>query len=164
MRFQGQVPSVRSMLADGVDESCPSVVAETVPVRTAASNAVVVGRLLAAGDSDDEGWRFGVLQTVDDYQSCMRRGGVGLARQVFAAEPPTTGSVRLDAAFAALAEHLARTDGWECPGWALDPARRVAGVWYPCVPRIFRAEADAESPEAFRVRGIMITGSSLARA
>ena len=77
--------------------------------------------------------------------------------------PPRAGAVEVDAAFAALAEYLAEHDGWQTPGWALDASRRTA-AWYPAVPTIFRADADQESPEAFRRRGILITSRSLARA
>lgn len=86
-----------------------------------------------------------------------------LAAEVFATEPVSTGSRRLDAGFAALADHLAERDGWEVPVWALDPARRTDG-WFPAVPAIFRSEAEQESPRAFRNRGIFITGRSLGRA
>lgn len=119
--------------------------------------------LLAAGDSLDACWRFGILQTLDDYTSTLRRSGTTLAAEVFAAEPAPTGSVQLDAAFAALADYLAERDGWQAPDWAADAARRTDG-WYPAVPAIFRAEAERESPRAFRERGILITGRSLDRA
>ena len=89
--------------------------------------------------------------------------GIGLATEVFSAEPPRTGSPQIDAAFAALADHLAQRDGWATPAWALDPSRRT-DTWYPAVPQIFRATADRESPQAFRRRGILITARSLARA
>ena len=130
---------------------------------TAADNAARCAVLLAAGDSAEACWRFGILQTLDDYASTLRRGGTELAAEVFAAEPARTGSVQLDAAFAALADHLAERDGWTAPAWALDTARRTHG-WYPAVPAIFRAEAERDSPRAFRQRGILVTGRSLDRA
>ena len=82
---------------------------------------------------------------------------------MFAGEPEPTGSVQLDAAFAALADHLAERDGWTPPAWAADPAR-WADEWDPAVPAIFRAEAERDSPRAFRQRGILVTGRSLSRA
>ncbi len=86
-----------------------------------------------------------------------------MAAQVFAVEPPRTGAEQIDAAFAALAAHLADRDGWVGPAWAQDPSRCTT-AWYPGVPVIFRAEADRESPDAFRQRGIFITARSLLRA
>ncbi len=163
MVFQGEVLPIGALLerAQIAPAYEPGV---GVGVRhTAAGNAVRCAVLLTAGDSAEACWRFGVLQTLDDYASTLRRGGTELAAQVFATEPEPTGSVQLDAAFAALAEYLAERDGWTVPTWASDPARRADG-WYPAVPPIFRAEAERDSPRAFRERGILITGRSLDRA
>jgi hypothetical protein len=119
--------------------------------------------MLADADPLNDCWRFGILQTLDDYTSTLKRGGPGLAAGVFTDRPRPTGSKEVDAAFAALAEHLAARDGWETPQWAMDPASH-AGQWYPAVPDIFKEEADQESPPAFRARGIWITSRSLLRA
>ena len=130
---------------------------------TATDNGARCAVPLAAGDTPEAYWRFGILQTLDDYASTLRRGGPTLAAEVFAAAPAPTGSARLDAAFAALADHLAERDGWPASAWTADPERRADG-WYPAVPAIFQAEADRDSPRAFRQRGILITGRSLDRA
>ena len=160
--FQGEVLPIGTLLARA--QAAPaSEPATDVGVRhTAASNARRSTDLLAAGDSLDACWRFGILQTLDDDTSTLRRGGVVLAAQVFSEEPPRTGAVQIDAAFAGLADYLAERDGWQAPAWADDPIRRTNG-WYPAVPDIFRAEAERESPRAFRERGILIAGRSLAR-
>ena len=71
--------------------------------------------------------------------------------------------MEVDAAFAALAEHLAERDGWDVPAWVQD-SWRVAAGWLPSVPSIFHADALRESPRAFRERGIFITARSLDRA
>ncbi|SJM45367.1 hypothetical protein CZ771_00085 [Actinomycetales bacterium JB111] len=163
MVFQGEVRSVAALLdaARTVPETVPGA---GVGVRhTAADNARACRSLLAEGEGVDACWRFGILQTLDDYASVLRRGGADLAAGVFADEPERTGAGELDAAFAALADHLAERDGWPVPAWALDPDRRT-DAWYPAVPAIFRAEAERDSPRAFRERGIMITSRSLARA
>lgn len=161
--FQGEVLSVGALLdaARRTPETPPN---PNVGVRhTAAQNAAACRTLIRDGEALDVCWRFGVLQTLDDYTSVLRRGGHDLAAGVFADEPPRTGSVEVDAAFAALAAHLAERDGWQVPAWALDSSRRTDG-WYPAVPAIFHADADRESPEAFRRRGILVTSRSLARA
>lgn len=161
--FQGEVLPIGALL-ERVQAAPPSEPAAGVGVRhTAAENARHCADLLAAGDSPDACWRFGILQTLDDYTSTLRRGGAMLAAEVFAVEPPRTGSTRIDAAFAALADYLAERDRWQAPAWARNPARRTSG-WYPAVPAIFREEADRDSPRAFRQRGILITGRSLDRA
>ena len=163
MVFQGEVLSVGALL--DVARSTPEAAQNTrVGLRhTAAQNAASCRAMLAIDEPLDACWRFGILQTLDDYTSASRRGGPDLAAGVFTDEPPHTGSVEIDAAFAALAEHLAERDGWPTPAWASDPSRRTT-AWYPSVPAIFHADADRESPEAFRRRGILITSRSLSRA
>lgn len=170
MAFKGEVLTVREQLARAaatLPEAEPDVstsAGDASGVRhTAAGNARHCSELVADGEPLDVGWRFGILQTLDDYVSTVRRGGVGLGAAVFAEEPPRTGSPELDAAFAALADHLAERDGWEAPRWVHDADRAVV-AWYPAVPTIFRQEADAESPRAFRQRGLFITEGSLERA
>lgn len=163
MVFQGEVLSIGALL-DAARATPQTAPIPSVGVRnTAAQNATACRTLINDGEALDVCWRFGILQTLDDYTSALRRGGRNLAAGVFADEPPRTGSVEVDAAFAALAEHLAGRDGWPTPAWAQDPSRATDG-WYPAVPAIFHADADRESPEAFRRRGILITSRSLARA
>lgn len=170
MAFKGEVLTVSELLAlahANLPEAHPPegvLGKDAASVRhTAAVNARHCRDLIEDGESLDVGWRFGILQTLDDYVSTVRRGGVRLGTAVFAEEPPRTGSPELDAAFAALADHLAERDGWEAPRWVHDAERAVVS-WYPAVPSIFRQEADTESPRAFRQRGLFITERSLARA
>lgn len=163
MVFQGKICSVAQLLAAAQAEPEPLHVTGVGVRHTVAGNVGACRSLLAAGEGLDACWRFGILQTLDDYTSTLHRGGTGLAAGVFVEEPEPTEAGELDAAFAALAEHLAERDGWQTPAWALDPTRRTE-AWYPAVPAIFHADADRESPRAFRQRGIFITGRSLSRA
>lgn len=161
--FQGEVLSVGALLdaARAAPEATPN---RGIGVRhTAAQNATACRTLVGDGETPDGCWRFGILQTLDDYTSVLRRGGPDLAAGVFTDEPPRTGAVQIDAAFAALADYLAERDGWQLPAWALDSSRNTP-AWYPGVPAMFHADADRESPGAFRRRGILITSRSLARA
>ncbi|PPF66148.1 hypothetical protein C5C18_11920 [Rathayibacter tritici] len=164
MKFRGQVLSVTALLELPSDQGAPR---DDVPdlrvMHTAASNARHAAQLIAEGEPPDVAWRFGILQTLDDYSSTVKRGGVALGLAGFSDVPAPTAASELDAAFAALADHLAERDGWEMPAWAGDPERRIAS-WYPDVPSIFREEAEQDSPRAFRERGILITGRTLARA
>ena len=163
MVFQGEALSIAELL-DRAQAAPAYIPGAGVGVRhTAAGNAARCTELLAAGDAPETCWRFGVLQTLDDYTSTLRRGGPQLASEVFVDEPAPTGSTEVDAAFAALATYLAERDGWKSPAWALNPARTTQR-WFPAVPEIFRAEADQDSPRAFRDRGIYITSRSLSRA
>ncbi|WP_247650103.1 hypothetical protein [Clavibacter capsici] len=134
-------------------------------LHTAAGNALDAAELVSDGQPPTAGWRFGVLQTLDDYTSTCRRGGAELGSGVFTDPPAPTGSVELDAAFAALAEYLAERDGWTPPAWTSDAWRSVApAVWWASTPSIHREIALEESPRPFRKRGIWITLSGLARA
>lgn len=134
MVFQGDVLPIGAMLEHA--RTAPAYEPATdVGVRhTAAENARYCQDLLAKGDSLDACWRFGILQTLDDYSSPLRRGGVTLAATVFSEEPPRTGAAQVDAAFAALADYLAERDGWDAPSWVQDPTRRTT-AWYPAVPK-----------------------------
>lgn len=162
MVFQGEIRSVAALLEAAL--AAPEPARNDGNVRhTAALNAAACRDLLAAGYYLGTCWRFGVLQTLDDYTSVLRRCGPATAAEVFTDEPEPTGAIEVDAAFAALADHLAERDGWQPEIWVVDTARRAAS-WYPLVPKILRADADRESPRAFRERGIFLTSRSLARA
>jgi hypothetical protein len=162
--FRGQVLTVEQMLDRALADEQPPVSVGVGVLHTAAGNALACRGILATGGSLDECWRFGILQTLDDYASTLRRGGTAVGAGVFTDEPAPTGSAQVDAAFAALACYLADRDGWHAPTWTSDPSRFFAGRWYPAVPGIYRAEAEQDSPPAFADRGILITGRSLARA
>lgn len=163
MVFQGEVLSIADLIEQTrVPDDLPQ--GKGVGVRhTAAGNAARCRELLAGGGAPETCWRHGILQTLDDYNSTLRRGGPELAEHLFSDEPAYTGSKDLDAAFAALADYLAERDGWTVPLWALN-ASRVTQEWFPSVPEIFKHEAKAHSPRAFRERGIYITQRSLSRA
>lgn len=166
MVFKGKVLPVGELLERAQTSPEPNwraLSGVAVLRHTARSNARECARMLAFGDTLAACWRFGILQSLDDYTSAVRRGSLDLGAEVFADEPERTGSQEIDAAFAALADHLAESDGWEAPAWSKDSSR-VTSAWYPSVPAIFRDEAEQESPKAFRERGIFITKRSLARA
>ncbi len=164
MVFKGEVVSASEMIR--LAEEAPAVPVSSAGVlHTAAGNALDAAELIADGEPPTAGWRFGVLQTLDDYTSTCRRGGVALGAGVFTDPPAPTGSVELDAAFAALAEYLAERDGWTPPPWTSDAWRSLAPAeWWASTPSIYRDIALEESPRQFRDRGIWITLSGLARA
>jgi hypothetical protein len=164
--FKGSVLSVGELVAraQAAPEPDWKALYGHVGLRNDAADAALeCARLLREGESANTGWRFGILQSVDYYDSCVRRGGVELGARVFDREPAPTGSTRLDAAFAALAEHLAVRDGWPVPRWALSAARST-DRWYVAQSPAFYAEADQQSPPAFRSRGVYISANALDRA
>jgi hypothetical protein len=78
----------------------------------AAGSAVA---MLADGDRLSRLWRYVFVQMLDDYTSVLRHAGIAAAARMWAGAPRSTGDARVDAAFAAMAEYLARRDGWTVP-------------------------------------------------
>jgi len=78
-------------------------------------------------------------------------------------EPPLTGEPRHDAYLAALAEHYALRFGIDRPPWVTRPHRFLDRFWFPSDVVGFRAVAIAQSPAAFRRRGIFIAAGALER-
>jgi hypothetical protein len=83
--------------------------------RSAADAAHFARRLLADGEPLRSVWRFALVQLLDDYASVLRHDGTEAAGKMWSVEPSLTGSSGVDAAFAAMAEYLARRDGWPVP-------------------------------------------------
>jgi hypothetical protein len=75
----------------------------------------------------------------------------------------TTGDARVDAAFAAMAEHLGRRDGWQVPAWTREPQREALPWWFVTELRGLHPRALVESPSSFRRRGVFITRGALER-
>lgn len=119
--------------------------------------------LLRQGKSLSTVWPLAVLQLLDVYESRRRRSGVDVAARAFDAEPDPTGDARVDAALAALAEHLARRDGWAVPAWARDPARVTDDWWFVTELSGMHAWSLRESPLSFRRRGVFIAADGLER-
>lgn len=129
-------------------------------VREAAEDAA---RMLSTGEALKDVWRYVVLQLLDDYTSTLAHHGVGAAAAMWRDEPQSTGDARIDAALAALAEHLARRDGWPVPAWALNPAREAWPWWFVTDLAGLHPRALVESPPSFRRRGVFITSDALVR-
>lgn len=161
-KFQGQVLSLEEMIVRS-DADQPFVYPPITELKLSADrNARLARDILADGETLNDAWRFGVLQTLDEYQSVLKLDGVEWAAQIFAKAPVKTGSSEVDAAFAALADYLAELDGWDAPAWINDP-ERVTSRWFPAVMKIDLAEAEEYSPRPFRDRGIFISSRSLLR-
>lgn len=131
--------------------------------RTVGDAATVARALLAEGKPLKTVWRFAILQLLDDYSSVLRHEGVEAAERIWLTAPASTGDVRVDAALAALAEHLGRRDGWRAPPWARDPSREATPWWFVAELQGFHPRALVESPSSFRRRGVFITSDALER-
>ena len=84
-------------------------------------------------------------------------------QRALAERPRPTGDRRHDAFLGALAEHLAGLAGITRPSWTSDPDRFLEHLWFVSDVRGFRALAIAESPAAFRRRGVFISRGALER-
>lgn len=78
-------------------------------------------------------------------------------------EPPLTGDARHDAYLAALGEHFALRFAIARPSWVTRPERFLDRFWFQSDVPGFRAIAIAQSPAAFRRRGIFIAAGALER-
>ncbi len=172
--YQGKITPVSHMLAEAraagpLTQSALHNDGQPVAVtRDAATAATLCRDLHNRGDSRTDAWRFGILQTLDYYTTYTAIAGPGLGAQVFNQEPPPTGWNCVDAAFAALADHLARRDGWTPPTWTSDPTRIARPPWYVAPiaqkPGYFRDEADQATPPDFTRHGVYICRNDLERA
>jgi hypothetical protein len=129
----------------------------------AVSAARLADELLAEGEPLHSVWRYALVQLLDDYEHDLARAGAAVASQRFTSEPPLTSSAEVDAALAALAEHLARRDNWPLPSWARKPGRYSPKWWFVTPLRGMHATALQESPPSFRTRGVFITAGALSR-
>ncbi len=125
--------------------------------------AALAEDLLLEGETLQSVWRFVIVQLLDDYSHDLARDGVEVASQRFSREPPLTRSAEVDAALAALAEHLARRDNWPLPYWARKPGRYSPRWWFVTPLRGMHPTALQESPPSFRTRGIFVTAGALRR-
>ena len=120
--------------------------------------------MLADGERLSRLWRYVFVQMPDDYTSVLRHAGVPAAARMWASAPRSTGDIRVDAAFAAMAEYLARRDGREVRSWARLPGREAWPWWFVTGLPGLHLRALVESPSSFRRRGVFITSGALDRA
>lgn len=101
-----------------------------------------------------------ILQFIDDFRTRRRNS----QRELIRDKPEHTGSPLIDAYLAALAEHLATEVGLAVPAWVEDPDRFLTKWWIESDVPSARPTALAQSPAAFRRRGIFISERALERA
>src|SRR5215471_17135025 len=100
------------------------------------------------------------LQFIDDFHETDEAGRSGLLETA----PAATGDPRWDAFLAGLAEHLAYHGGLPVPRWTQRKERFLRTWWFLSDLPSVRASAMAESPAAFRRRGVFVTDDLFARA
>lgn len=130
----------------------PSTLAQLAAVRKSARsrrNATLPGEVARELD-----------QFTDDFRAARRRDKTGL----IAAAPAPTGDRRLDAYLAGLAEYLANEAGLPAPRWVEDQNRFLESWWILAETPSAATTAIAQSPAAFRRRGLFLAERALSRA
>ena len=123
--------------------------------------AIHLRRLKIKGQADLPNDESGlILQFIDDFRSRRRNN----QRELISKKPARTGSALVDAYLAALAEHLSYEVGLPAPAWVEDPDRFLTTWWIESDVPSARPTAVAQSPAAFRRRGIFISQRALERA
>ncbi|MCA1673022.1 MAG: hypothetical protein LC799_12775 [Actinobacteria bacterium] len=131
--------------------------AENPPPDGAFSQSVAgVARRVPDGDA----FLPAVRELVDEFNLLGNDNQRGRA---LAERPEPTGDPRHDAYLGALAEHLAAAAGIARPAWTCEPSRFLDRFWFVSEVKGFRALAIAESPAAFRRRGVFISQGALER-
>lgn len=131
--------------------------------RTVDDAARTAAAMLAGGESLSRIWRFALAQMLDDYDSVLRNEGVDAARRMWHELPQPTGDARVDAALTAMAEYLARRDGWSPARWVSESIEPAEPWWFVTELRGMHARGLVESPSSFRRRGVFITRDALER-
>lgn len=104
--------------------------------------------------------RFCLREFLDEFSLLPREA---LRARAIRARPEPTGDPRADAYLGALAEHLAAAHGLKRPAWSVESQRFLERFWFVSEVPGFRALAIAQSPAAFRRRGIFIATGALQR-
>jgi hypothetical protein len=107
-----------------------------------------------------EDLHFAAREFLDEFALLPRDD---LRRAAIDRRPAPTGDARADAYLGALAEYLAASEGLDRPSWSVERERFLERFWFPSPVPGFRALAIAQSPAAFRRRGIFISRGSLER-
>lgn len=107
-----------------------------------------------------EDFRVAVRELLDEFALLPRDD---LQARAIRDRPEPTGNRRHDAYLGALAEHLSTLHDLVRPEWSVERERFLDSFWFPSPVRGFRAIAVAQSPAAFRRRGIFIAAGALDR-
>ena len=107
-----------------------------------------------------ESFLAAVKELLDEFSLL---GNDGQRQSALTERPERTGDARYDAFLAALAEHLAAAAGVARPPWTCETDRILEAFWFVSEVKGFRALAVAESPAAFRRRGVFVSRGALER-
>ena len=104
---------------------------------------------------------FALKDFLDGFYACPNPGD--LADEPIPLANAVPDGLRLDAYLAAVAEHLCRENRWPVPDWTRHPTRVLETPWFGMQSHGGRMILLEESPAAFRVRNIFVSGNALSR-
>ncbi len=107
-----------------------------------------------------EDFGFAIREFLDEF---ALRGDDDARAEAIGERPRATGDSRYDAFLGALGEHLALAHRLDRPVWTTEPSRFLDRFWFVSEVPGFRAISIAQSPAAFRRRGIFVPERSLRR-
>lgn len=103
---------------------------------------------------------YAVREFLDEFAIAPRSE---LRQRAIDERPQPAADKRYDAYLGALAEHLALRHGLDRPDWCVEPDRFLDRFWFTSDVVGFRATLLAESPAAFKRRGVFVSERSLIR-
>jgi hypothetical protein len=110
-----------------------------------------------------ESFRFELADFLDEFQQAVEPNADALTE----APPLLAGKVadgsRCDCFLAAVAETLARRNGWRTPDWTFDAERSLDEPSFDFSTREGRLFLLKDSPAAFKSRNLFVTGAVLDR-
>ena len=113
-----------------------------------------LARCLRKSEDAETRWRL-IAEFLEEY----RHEPADVRLALLDEEPASTGDQRWDVLLAALAEHLAASEGVGAPTWT--DSRRLRRFWFPFNTPAARVDAVVHSPAAFRRRGVFIAPQEL---
>ena len=105
---------------------------------------------------------FALKDFLDGFYTCPNAVDLADAPPLLADALPD--GARLDAYLGAVAEHLSREHRWPIPDWTREPSRFLTTPWFGMQSHGGRMILLEESPTAFRIRNIFVSGNALSRA
>ena len=123
------------------------------------SSLAEVASLTLGGDSFDRC----LANFLDEFYSAPNEGGLAEAPELLSHRIGEMWRLQ-DAYLAAVAEELARANGFACPPWTASEARQLHQPWFASSLASLRSVLLVESPVGFRSRNLFVSANALTRA
>lgn len=110
-----------------------------------------------------ESFRFELADFLDEFRQASESAVDALAETPPLLAGKVENGSRCDCFLAAMAETLARRNGWQTPDWAFDAERSLAEPHFDFSTREGRLFLLKDSPAAFKSRNLFVTAAVLDR-